>query len=154
MVGGGAIDKFQGKIIETSTYLHIETKNRIAKSKEEEMQLRRTIATAQRLLQKDPHAFGLGQPLRNTMLFRSSAAWWSKSGDKVNKQIFMYKKPRTNCSYKPKLIKEDGSMLEDIPEILVAVTSHYHELLSDNYPLAGCLGSHGLSRGFSKNSGM
>ena len=66
----------------------------------------------------------------------------------------MHKKPRTNCSYNPKMVKEDGSMSEDVSEILEAVTSHYHELLSDNYPLAGCLGSHGLSRGFSKNSGM
>ena len=69
---------------------------------------------------------------RNTMLFRSSAAWGSKNGDKVNKEFFMHKKPRTNCSYNPKLVKEDGSMSEDVSEILEAVTSHYQELLSDN----------------------
>ena len=49
LVGGGAIDQLQGKIIETTRYLHIETKNRISRSKEEEIQLRRTTA-AQRLL--------------------------------------------------------------------------------------------------------
>ena len=37
LVGGGVIDKLQGKTIETSTYLHIETKTKIARSKEEEM---------------------------------------------------------------------------------------------------------------------
>ena len=62
------------------------------------------------------------------MLFKSSATWWSKNGDKVNKKI-MCKKPRTNCSYKPKLIKEDGSMSEDVSEILEVVTSHFHDLL-------------------------
>ena len=46
---GSADDKLLGKIIETSTYLHIKTKNRIVRSKEEEMRLRRTIAAAQRL---------------------------------------------------------------------------------------------------------
>ena len=63
------------------------------------------------------------------MLFKSSATWWSKNGDKVNKHIFIYRKPRTNCSYKPKLIKEDGSMSEDVSEILEVVTSHFHDLL-------------------------
>ena len=28
---------------------------------------------------------------RNTMLCTSSAAWWSKNGDKVNKQFFIIK---------------------------------------------------------------
>ena len=68
------------------------------------------------------------------MLFRSSAAWWSKNGDKVNKKI-MCKKPRTNCSYKTNLIKEDGSMSEDVSEIFKAVTSHCHELLLDSYSI-------------------
>ena len=60
---------------------------------------------------------------KNTMLFRSSATWWSKNGDKMNKYFFIYKNPRTNRSYKPKLIKEDGLMSEDVSEILEAVTS-------------------------------
>ena len=145
-VGCGAIDKLRGKIIETSTYLHRATKSRIVRSKEEEMCLRRSIAAAQRLLQKDPRCQWSRAGLeaaretlqcliasRNTMLFRSSAAWWSKNGDKVNKQFFMHKQPRTNYSYNPKLVKEDGSISEDISEILEAVTSHYHELLSDSY---------------------
>ena len=45
----------------------------------------------------------------------------------------MHKQPRTNYSYNPKLVKEDDSISEDISEILEAVTSHYHELLSDSY---------------------
>ena len=53
-VGCGALDKLRGKIIETSTYLHKATKSRITRSNEEEMCLRRSIAAAQRLLQKDP----------------------------------------------------------------------------------------------------
>ena len=46
----GAIDKLQGNIIETSTYLHKATKRGIARSKEDKMYLRRSIAAAQRLL--------------------------------------------------------------------------------------------------------
>ena len=30
-------------------------------------------------------------------------AWWIKNGDKVNKQIFKHKNPRTNCSYNAKM---------------------------------------------------
>ena len=63
-VGGGAIDQLQGKIIETSTYLHTTTKSRIARFKEEEMCLRRSIAAAQRLLQKDPQCQWSRQALR------------------------------------------------------------------------------------------
>ena len=110
--GCGALETLSGKIIETSLYLHVETKNRIAKSKEREVGLRRSIAAAQRMLQKDPTCQWSRAGLeaaretlqrlimsRNTMLFRSSAAWWSKNGDKVNHQIFKYKKPRSNYSY-------------------------------------------------------
>ena len=52
--GCGALDKLRGKIIETSMSFHAETKNRIAKSKERQVGLRRSIAAAQRMLQKDP----------------------------------------------------------------------------------------------------
>ena len=69
------------------------------------------------------------------MLFRSSAAWWSKNGDKVNQQFFKYKKPRTNGSYKPKLIKEDGSLSEDVSEIMEVVTTNYSGLLSSSYSI-------------------
>ena len=99
--GCGALETLSGKIIETSLYLHVETKNRIAKSKEREVGLRRSIAAAQRMLQKDPTCQWSRAGLeaaretlqrlimsRNTMLFRSSATWWSKNGDKVNHQIF------------------------------------------------------------------
>ena len=58
------------------------------------------------------------------MLFRSPTAWWRKNGNKVNKQFFIYKKPRTNCSYKPKLINKDDSMSEDVLEILEVVVVH------------------------------
>ena len=141
--GCGALETLSGKIIETSLYLHVETKNRIAKSKEREVGLRRSIAAAQRMLQKDPTCQWSRAGLeaaretlqrlimsRNTMLFRSSAAWWSKNGDKVNHQFFKYKKPRSNCSYNPKLIKEDGSASKDVSEITEAVTTHYRGLLS------------------------
>ena len=50
----GTIDKLQGKIIETLTHLDKATQSRIARSKEEEMCLRRSIVVVQRLLQKDP----------------------------------------------------------------------------------------------------
>ena len=63
------------------------------------------------------------------MVFRSSAAQWSTNGDKVNQQIIKYKKPRTNDSYNPKLIKEDGSLSEDVSEIMAVVTTHYSGLL-------------------------
>ena len=107
------------------------------------MCLRRSMVAAQRLLQKDPRCQWSRAGLeasretlqcliasRNVMLFRSLAAWWSKNEDKVNKQFFMHKQPRTNYSYNLKLVKEDGSMSEDILE---AITSNYHELLSDSY---------------------
>ena len=103
------------------------------------MRLRRSIAAAQRMLQKNPKCdwsragFDVAKETlqrlivsKNNMLLRSSATWWSKNGDKVNQQIFKYKKPRTNDSYKPKLIKEDGSLLEDVAEIMEAVTNHYN----------------------------
>ena len=72
---------------------------------------------------------------RNKMVFRSSAAWWSRNGDKVNQQFFKFKKPSTNGNFIPKLIKEDGSLSEDVSEIMEAVTSHYSGLLSNSYSL-------------------
>ena len=59
-----ALDKLRGKIIETSMYLHANTKNRIVKSKEREAGLRRSMVAAQRMLQKVPHGNGLDQVLR------------------------------------------------------------------------------------------
>ena len=58
----GALDKIRGKIIETSMYLHEDTKNRIVRdtknrivrSKELEVRLRRSIAAVQIMLQKNP----------------------------------------------------------------------------------------------------
>ena len=148
LAGCGAMDNLRGKIIETSMYLHEETKNRIVRSKEREVRLRRAIAAAQRMLQKNPKCDWsrvgpeaaketLEQLIvsRNKMLFRSSATWWSKNGDKVNQQFFKYKKPRTNGSYKPKLIKEDGSLSEDVSEIMEVVTTHYSGLLSSSYSI-------------------
>ena len=53
----------------------------------------------------------------------------------MNQQFFKFKKPRTNDSYNPKLIKEDGSLLEDVSEIMEAMTTHYSGLLSNSYSL-------------------
>ena len=44
LAGCGTMDSLRGKIIETSMYLHEETKNRIVRSKEREVRLRRVIA--------------------------------------------------------------------------------------------------------------
>ena len=41
--GCGALETLSGKIIETSMYLHVEIENRITKSKEREVGLRRSI---------------------------------------------------------------------------------------------------------------
>ena len=69
------------------------------------------------------------------MLFKSSTTWWSKNGDKVNKHFLKYKKLRTNRSYNWKLIKEDGPILEDVPEIMEAITTYYQGLLSNSYSI-------------------
>ena len=148
LAGCGALDNLQGKMIETSKYLHEETKNRLERSKEREVRLRRSIAAAQRMLQKNPKCLWSRSGLeaaketlqrlivsRNKMVFRSSAAWWSRNGDKVNQQFFKFKKPCTIGNFIPKLIKEDGSLSEDVSEIMEAVTSHYNGLLSNNYSL-------------------
>ena len=87
LAGCGAMDNLRGKIIETSMYLHEETKNRIVRSKEREVRLRRAIAAAQRMLQKNPNCQWSRSGLeaaketlqrlivsRNKMVFRSSAA--------------------------------------------------------------------------------
>ena len=50
LAGCGAMDNLRGNIIETSMYLHEETKNRIVRSKEREVRLRRAIAATQRML--------------------------------------------------------------------------------------------------------
>ena len=145
-VGCGALYKLRGKIIETSMYLHEETKNRIVRSKEREVRLRRAIAAAQRMLQKNPNCQWSRSGLeaaketlqrlivsRNKMVFMSLATWWSRNGDKMNQQFFKFKKPRSNDSYNPKLIKEDGSLSEDVSEIMEASTTHYSGLLSNSY---------------------
>ena len=72
-----------------------------ANTSEREVTLRRSIAAAQRMLQKNPKCDWSRSCLeaaketlqrlivsRHKMLFRSSAAWWSKNGDKVNQQFF------------------------------------------------------------------
>ena len=60
----GVVDKLQSKITETSMYLHVETKSRIVRSKEKEMQLRRSTRAAQRLYRKIIGAIVQGGSLR------------------------------------------------------------------------------------------
>ena len=72
-------------------YLHEETKNRIVRSKEREVRLRRAIIATQRMLQKNPKCLWSRSGLeatketlqrlimsRNKMVFRSLAAEWGQ----------------------------------------------------------------------------
>ena len=64
------------------------------------------------------------------MLYRKSNVWWAKKGDLSSKEFFRSKAGARIGGQATSLLRPNGTIIEDIDEIMETATSFYKDLIA------------------------